>query len=226
MTAAGPVALVGTAPHERRGVVAPVAIVAGLVAIVVGRAAAARAGFDPLGLGMAFAIALGFVAVAEHLVEPGRTPVRRRLQPDLGLVGARVHGLARPVAIGTVVGLGLVAVTMLAPVLSGTVLPPGLGRPAAPFAPWAAITILVAIAQEAVLRGALFRRLDRLAGPAAAVLVTAVVFALMHVPLYGWHVVPLDLAVGLALGGLRVATGGFAAPAAAHATADLATWWL
>jgi membrane protease YdiL (CAAX protease family) len=53
-----------------------------------------------------------------------------------------------------------------------------------------------------------------------------VVFALMHVPLYGWHVVPLDLAVGLALGGLRVATRGVAAPAVAHAVADLATWWL
>jgi hypothetical protein len=48
----------------------------------------------------------------------------------------------------------------------------------------------------------------------------------MHVPLYGWHVMPLDLAVGLVFGGLRLATHGVAAPAAAHAVADLATWWL
>ena len=59
-----------------------------------------------------------------------------------------------------------------------------------------------------------------------AVLVTSVVFALMHVPLYGWHVVPLDLGVGLWLAGLRLATGGIAAPAVAHTIADLATWWL
>ena len=226
MTAAGPLALVGTAPRSLRGVMAPIAILAGLGAIVAIRAAAARAGFDPLGVGTAFAIALGCLALAEHLVAPGRVHAGRRPHQDLGLAGARVRGLAHPMAIGVVVGLGMVAATMLAPVLSGTVMPAGLGRPAAPFVPWAAITILVAVAQEAVLRGALFRRIDQLAGPAAAVVVTALVFALMHVPLYGWHVVPLDLAVGLALGGLRVATGGFAAPAAAHATADLATWWL
>jgi len=48
----------------------------------------------------------------------------------------------------------------------------------------------------------------------------------MHVPLYGWHVVPLDLGVGIFLGGLRLAGGGWAGPAIAHAVADLATWWL
>ena len=53
-----------------------------------------------------------------------------------------------------------------------------------------------------------------------------VAFALLHVPLYGWHVVPLDLAVGLVFAGLRLATGSAAAPAVAHSVADLATWWL
>ena len=57
-------------------------------------------------------------------------------------------------------------------------------------------------------------------------MVTSVAFALMHVPVYGWHVVPLDLAVGVVLGGLRLATRSVAAPAAAHAVADLATWWI
>ena len=55
---------------------------------------------------------------------------------------------------------------------------------------------------------------------------TSVVFALLHVPLYGWHVVPLDLGVGLWLAGLRLISGGVAAPAVAHVVADLATWWL
>jgi membrane protease YdiL (CAAX protease family) len=59
-----------------------------------------------------------------------------------------------------------------------------------------------------------------------AVAVPSLAFALMHVPLYGWQVVPLDLGVGVWLGGLRLATGGVAAPAMAHGLADLSTWWI
>ena len=59
-----------------------------------------------------------------------------------------------------------------------------------------------------------------------AVAVTSLAFALIHVPLYGWHVVPLDFAVGVWLAGLRLASGGVAAPAIAHSLADLATWWM
>ena len=64
------------------------------------------------------------------------------------------------------------------------------------------------------------------AGDAAAVLVPAVAFAALHVPLYGWHVVPLDLAVGVLLGELRRSTGTAAAPAVTHVGADLAAWFL
>jgi membrane protease YdiL (CAAX protease family) len=60
----------------------------------------------------------------------------------------------------------------------------------------------------------------------AAVVIGAIAFAALHVPLYGWHVVPLDLAVGLVLGALRVWTGTWTAPALAHAGADLIGWWL
>ena len=88
-------------------------------------------------------------------------------------------------------------------------------RPAGAFVPWAAVTVLVATGEELLLRGALFDAVDE-AGGTVALLVTSVVFALLHVPLYGWHVVPLDLGVGLWLGGLRLATGGVAAPARAR----------
>ena len=56
--------------------------------------------------------------------------------------------------------------------------------------------------------------------------VTAIAFAALHLPLYGWGSVPLDLAVGLVLGVLREQTGGWAAPAICHVGADLAAWWL
>jgi hypothetical protein len=48
----------------------------------------------------------------------------------------------------------------------------------------------------------------------------------MHVPLYGWGVVPVDLAAGVWLAGLRLAGGGVGAPVVAHLLADLAGWWL
>jgi membrane protease YdiL (CAAX protease family) len=99
-------------------------------------------------------------------------------------------------------------------------------HPAGSFVTWTAVTVLVASAEELVLRGALFDALDEAGGPVAALLLAAVAFALLHVPSYGWYVVPLDFGVGLFLGGLRLWTGGVAAPAVAHVVADLATWWI
>ena len=96
---------------------------------------------------------------------------------------------------------------------------------AAGFWPWVAATSLVACAEEAVLRGSLWRAIAT-AGEPAALVATSVLFALIHVPVYGTAVVPLDLGVGLVLGGLRLWFGGVAAPAAAHLVADLGTWWL
>jgi membrane protease YdiL (CAAX protease family) len=136
------------------------------------------------------------------------------------------EGLLVRLAIGAAAGLALVGVVVAGAAISGRPLVPGLLRPAAPFLSWAAITIVVASAEELLLRGRAFDAIGRAGGTLAAVLITTVVFALMHVPLYGWQVVPLDLAVGLGFAGLRLATRGVAAPAAAHTVADLATWWL
>jgi membrane protease YdiL (CAAX protease family) len=94
------------------------------------------------------------------------------------------------------------------------------------FASWAAVVTVVATAEEVFLRGTLYDAVEELAGANTAIVVGAVCFALLHVPLYGWHVVPLDLAVGLVLGGLRQATGTPAAPAVTHVGADLVGWFL
>jgi membrane protease YdiL (CAAX protease family) len=94
------------------------------------------------------------------------------------------------------------------------------------FVPWVLVTTLVATAEELVLRGVLFDSIREAGGLTVAVIVTSAVFALMHVPFYGWHVVPLDLGVGVLLAGLRLASGSVAAPAVAHVLADLATWWI
>jgi membrane protease YdiL (CAAX protease family) len=94
------------------------------------------------------------------------------------------------------------------------------------FARWAAVVAVVAVAEELFLRGALYDALAEAAGADAAIAAGAVAFALLHVPLYGWHVVPLDLAVGVGLGELRRVAGTPAAPAVTHVGADLAAWFL
>jgi membrane protease YdiL (CAAX protease family) len=95
-----------------------------------------------------------------------------------------------------------------------------------PFVAWFLVTAVVVTAEEALLRGALLAALDQAAGPLVAVVISSLAFALMHVPLYGWGVVPIDLAAGVWLAGLRYLTGGTAAPTVAHLLADLATRWL
>jgi membrane protease YdiL (CAAX protease family) len=94
------------------------------------------------------------------------------------------------------------------------------------FASWALVVSVVAVAEEVFLRGTLYDAVGAVAGEGAAVVVGAGAFALLHVPLYGWHVVPLDIAVGLVLGELRRGAGSAAAPATAHVGADLAAWFL
>lgn len=94
------------------------------------------------------------------------------------------------------------------------------------FGAWALVVTVVATAEEVFLRGTLYDAVSDFAGAGSAVVVAAVAFALLHVPLYGWHVVPLDLAVGVVLGGLRASSGTAAAPAVAHVGADLAGWFL
>ncbi len=226
MTATSATILAARGPVSRWA--APIALVLGLAAIVGARLLAVRAGLDPLLVGAAFggglgALALGAIAIdavgRDALACVGRA-VPARL--SAALPAAAVNSIL----VGVCVGLVLAAAAVVGPALAGASTVPGLGRPAAPFVPWALITIMVAAAEEGLLRGVLFDRIERAAGLAPAIALTTLAFALMHVPLYGWHVVPLDLAVGLVFAGLRLSTGGLAAPIAAHAVADLATWWL
>jgi membrane protease YdiL (CAAX protease family) len=128
----------------------------------------------------------------------------------------------RSLALGAFGGLVLIAV----PRLLHPLMPSAIGMRPEPFLAWSLVTALVVAGEEVLLRGALFDALDEAAGAILAVAVTSLAFALMHVPLYGWQVVPLDLGVGVWLAGLRLATGGVAAPALAHLVADLSTWWL
>lgn len=188
-----------TAHVRRRVAVEPLLLLGAFASAVVVRVAVAGpAGPGSIRAGLTFAALLAVLAVA---CRAGFAVSARAVV--VGVVGVGV--LVLPVLVSHGVG-GHLAMT---------------GYPT-----WAAATVAVATAEEAFLRGALYDAVARWHGVDAAVVVGAIAFAALHVPLYGWHVVPLDLAVGLVLGALRVWTGTWTAPAVAHAGADLVGWWL
>lgn len=118
------------------------------------------------------------------------------------------------------VGLAVGAI-LLAPLISG----PLTTRPLATFWPWAAIAAVVATLEETAIRGVLYRSWREEAGPVAAIVAGAIVFALIHLPRYGYAAMPLDLAVGFALGGLRALTGRVLPCVIAHTIADWGAWF-
>jgi len=97
---------------------------------------------------------------------------------------------------------------------------------AVPPMPWsshAAITVVgAAVAEEVFFRRFLYAALLR-RGVAVAIVVSALAFALVHIPAYGMRVFPIDLAAGLVLSWQRWASGSWTSPAVAHIAANLMT---
>jgi len=165
----------------------------------------ATGGGDPaasLPAALVFAGALLAVALATgwRVTGPGRTSTA------LGVAGGAV-------LVGAWLGVRGIAGIHLAPASSAMAL-------------WTPIVVAVAVAEEVALRGALFEAVRAVGGDGPALLTTTLVFALIHLPLYGTGALPLDLAAGLLLGGLRIVSGGVLAPAVAHVIADIAGGWL
>ncbi|HEV7865524.1 MAG TPA: CPBP family intramembrane glutamic endopeptidase, partial [Acidimicrobiia bacterium] len=77
------------------------------------------------------------------------------------------------------------------------------------------LNTLAAVAEEAFFRRLVYGALLS-GGPGLAVGGSAVLFAAVHVTVYGLWVLPLDLAAGLVLGWQRQATGSWAVPAVTH----------
>jgi len=176
-------------------------------------------------VGVAIALRVVVSGTAGAASEPGAALFAVLLLGAAAAAGWR-PGRLRPsgLAWGALGAVGLVA----GPVLLRFAGPPhpALHVVAAGFPVWAVVVTGVALGEEVLLRGALFAAIDEAVGVRTALVVTTIVFALVHVPLYGMRALPLDLAVGLWLGGLRVASGGVTGPATAHVVADLAGWWL
>ncbi len=82
------------------------------------------------------------------------------------------------------------------------------------------LSLAAAVAEEALFRRAAYGALS-VRGPLVAVAGSAVLFALIHVPLYGTWALPVDLGAGLVFGWQRWASGTWTVPAATHAAANL-----
>lgn len=94
-----------------------------------------------------------------------------------------------------------------------------------PLRPWGlavaiGLNALAAVAEEIFFRRYLYGLVVERYGMAPAVVVTAAAFALVHVTVWGWWVLPLDLAAGLLLSWQRAASGRWTVPAATHTFAN------
>jgi membrane protease YdiL (CAAX protease family) len=111
----------------------------------------------------------------------------------------------------------VLAVGVGAFVLSGSVAGPRIPLPLAPH--MLVLNTVAAVSEEAFFHRFLFGRLARY-GPATAILVTALLFAAIHVPIYGMPVLWVDLGAGLVLSWQRWASGRWTTPAATHVLAN------
>ena len=81
-------------------------------------------------------------------------------------------------------------------------------------------SVAAGVGEEIVFRRGLYGAAERY-GPLVAVVVSALAFGVVHAPMYGWTVVPVDVGAGLVFGWQRWATGGWTSPALTHAAANL-----
>jgi membrane protease YdiL (CAAX protease family) len=171
---------------------ATVAVVAGLALLLVRPAIAAAPG------GPAVVVAILVVLAAIALSAP--------IAPSLRSTGSMV---ASPLALT----IGLAAI-VAAGFLPGARIPlPATG---------AAVlsNSLAAVAEEAFFRRLVYGRLAPM-GAGVAVAGSAMMFALVHVPIYGVAVFWVDLGAGLLFGWQRWASGRWDVPAATHVAANL-----
>jgi len=172
--------------------------VAGVVALL------ARPWFLPAGVAVewrvAFFVALGATGLAWR---PSRSGLRASKTPRSGTRNETVAVLAVG-AVAFALGRVVVEVPLRS---SGLALAVGLNA-------------LAAVAEEAFFRRYLYGLVEARHGAGVAVAVTAGAFALVHVTVWGWWVLPLDLAAGLVLSWQRAATGRWSVPAATHVLAN------
>jgi membrane protease YdiL (CAAX protease family) len=132
----------------------------------------------------------------------------------IGLASIAVPGGRDRPRLSPVIALAFGAAAVIATArVAGTSIP----------SPWSAaalpLSLLAAVAEEALFRRVAYARLERL-GAVAGIAGSALLFGLVHVPAYGLAALPVDLGAGLLFGWQRWASGTWTVPAATHALAN------
>ena len=185
---------------------------------------------DPARVTTPLAIGLGLAALAARVPSPWAVAVTAGVGA-VGLLAPLGTPVGAPVtpsrSTSPVIWLGALALGAAA-LLIASRLPVFLGlgphgagsliRPAGPAAVGAGV--VAAVAEEAFFRRLVYGWLASW-GAAAAICGSALAFAAIHVPVYGFAVLPIDTAAGLLLGWQRWTTGGWSAPGITHVAANL-----
>ncbi len=185
-------------------VTAPMAIGLGLVAL------AARV---PSAWAVAVTVGVGVVGIL--------APLGPEVDAAAGKLGARTRAASLTTWLAAL-GLGLAALLIASRLPAALGLgPQGAGPIIARARPVAIGSGLVAaVAEEAFFRRLVYGWLATW-GAGVAICGSALAFAAIHVPVYGFAVLPIDAAAGLLLGWQRWVTGGWSASCLTHAAANL-----
>jgi len=194
--------------------------------------AAKLRGFGPVGI-LAMIVVVAFGPILEPFgVLPALAWVHRSRTPwrELGFV--RPKSWIATVAIGIVFGAAfkIVMKTIVMPLLGGPVINPAYhylaNNPAALAGMMVVVIFGAGFGEETVFRGFLFERLGKLFGPGvgakiAIVVLTSVLFGLIHYPVQGFAGVEQAMITGLVFGTIFAITGRIFMPMVAHAAFDV-----
>ena len=201
--------LTASSPVDRsRAAVQVLLGTAAVLVLALGRGTGIWLGISDLVLGAAFGGALLLAAIS------------------VAAVRQSLHGLPAPQSLLLGAALGAMLLIPGGWMRAHGVVGPGAVLPYDYALAWVPVIALISAGEETFLRGWLQPLARQAWGPGPAIVVVAAIFAAMHVPIYGWVAIPLDLGVGILFGCLREYGGSVAACGLAHFVVDLGHWWL
>jgi membrane protease YdiL (CAAX protease family) len=166
----------------------------------------------------AWAVTVPLAGAAVALAMPFRSLGDGRVAADRRRRGGGAREAAERPALSlnrtwlVVVAAGCGGFVVARAILGGSVVPVALGGLIA--------GAVAGVAEEAIFRHGLYGLLERW-GAFLAISGSALAFALIHVPSYGWYILPINFAAGVVFGWQRWATGSWTAPAVTHALVNV-----
>jgi membrane protease YdiL (CAAX protease family) len=159
---------------------------------------------------------------------------RRPLRQYLAMSALRLGGVGRSIGIGLAAYVGFVILIGVLEVLRSSGVDVEQSVPAVPkividtamilslMAYWFVLVVAAPIVEEMLFRGLLYRGLEAKIGALATVVITSVLFGMVHYLGFGWPRAVATGCLGLLLGVVRWRTGNTTAAVVVHATINFA----